>query len=197
MSPYEPRPEGLNTQPAPPSVVETIAEGSNLNPAPTYAKPAPPPSPHRIGVIDELAKMTRMFGAACADLGLINEALGLDPDDGGAEPILEAIAELKARLPQWITSGQRLPDTDKGDCSRVIVACRRAHNGQTYVFEAFYLNEPEDTNDEDGNPVSLVGWYQAIEHPEFSSFYEPVCEKGDEVTHWMPLPDAPNHEEST
>ncbi len=24
MSPYEPRPEGLNTQPAPPSVVETL-----------------------------------------------------------------------------------------------------------------------------------------------------------------------------
>ncbi|VVE07339.1 hypothetical protein PSP20601_02464 [Pandoraea sputorum] len=45
MSPYEPRPEGLNTQPAPPSVVETIAEGSNHNPPPTYAKPAPPPSP--------------------------------------------------------------------------------------------------------------------------------------------------------
>ena len=30
----------------------------------------------------------RMFEAACVDLGLINEALGLDPDDGGAEPIL-------------------------------------------------------------------------------------------------------------
>ncbi|VVD75126.1 hypothetical protein [Pandoraea commovens] len=45
MSPYDPRPEGLNTQPAPPSVVETIAEGSNRNPPPTYAKPAPPPAP--------------------------------------------------------------------------------------------------------------------------------------------------------
>lgn len=196
MSPYEPRPEGLNTQPAPPSVVETIAEGSNHNPPPTYAKPAPPPSPPRIGANDELAKMTRMFGAACYDLGLINEALDLDPDDGGAEPILEAIDELKARIPQWIPSLARLPDTVKGDCSRVIVACRRAHNGQTYVFEALHLNAPEDTNDEDGNPVSLVGWYQATEHPEFSSFYEPVCEKGDEVTHWMRLPDAPNEVEA-
>ncbi|WP_244136742.1 hypothetical protein [Burkholderia vietnamiensis] len=45
----------------------------------------------------ELASVTRMFHAACADLGLINEALGLDPEDGGAAPILEAIEELKAR----------------------------------------------------------------------------------------------------
>lgn len=45
----------------------------------------------------ELESMKRMFHAACADLGLINEALGLDPDDGGAEPILDAIEELKAK----------------------------------------------------------------------------------------------------
>jgi len=44
---------------------------------------------------DELASMTRMFHAACADLGVVNKALGLDPDDGGAEPILDAIAKLK------------------------------------------------------------------------------------------------------
>ncbi|VVE50057.1 DUF551 domain-containing protein [Pandoraea terrigena] len=88
MSPYDPRPEGLNTQPAPPS--------------------APP----QIGANDELAKMTRMFGAAYADLGLINEALDLDPDDGGAEPILEAIAELKAQVPQWIPVSEQLPEPE-------------------------------------------------------------------------------------
>lgn len=43
----------------------------------------------------ELASMTRMFNAACADLGLISEALALDPNDGGAEPILSAIEELR------------------------------------------------------------------------------------------------------
>lgn len=46
--------------------------------------------------VNKAASMERMFMAACEALGLINEALGLDPDDGGAEPILEAIAELKA-----------------------------------------------------------------------------------------------------
>jgi hypothetical protein len=45
---------------------------------------------------EELASMTRMFQAACSDIGLINEALGLDPDDGGADPILEAIELLQA-----------------------------------------------------------------------------------------------------
>lgn len=43
----------------------------------------------------ELQSMTRMFHAACADLCAINQALGLDPNDGGAQPILAAIAALK------------------------------------------------------------------------------------------------------
>jgi hypothetical protein len=38
----------------------------------------------------------RMFMAACSDLGAINEELGLDPNDGGAEPILDAIEALRA-----------------------------------------------------------------------------------------------------
>lgn len=39
----------------------------------------------------------RMFEAACFDLGLINEKLGLDPDDGGAEAIIDAIEQLQAK----------------------------------------------------------------------------------------------------
>ncbi|MDF3837137.1 hypothetical protein P3W85_29900 [Cupriavidus basilensis] len=46
----------------------------------------------------------RMFGAACSDLGLINEKLGLDPNDGGAEPILDAIDELRS-------AGETVPRT--------------------------------------------------------------------------------------
>ena len=46
---------------------------------------------------DDLASMTRMFHAACGDLGMINEALGLDPNDGGAAPIIAEINALKAR----------------------------------------------------------------------------------------------------
>ena len=35
----------------------------------------------------------RMFEAACVDLGRINECLGLDPDAGGAAPIIAAIKD--------------------------------------------------------------------------------------------------------
>lgn len=53
-------------------------------------------------VRDDLASTTRMFHAACAGLGAINEALGLDPNDGGAEPILDAIGELKRERDEWV-----------------------------------------------------------------------------------------------
>jgi hypothetical protein len=42
----------------------------------------------------------RLFLAACSDLGAVSEALGLDPDDGGAEPIIEAINELRSAAPE-------------------------------------------------------------------------------------------------
>jgi hypothetical protein len=44
----------------------------------------------------ELAQYKRMFEAACSALGAVSDALGCDPEEGGAEPILAAIAELKA-----------------------------------------------------------------------------------------------------
>ncbi len=54
----------------------------------------------------ELAQYKRMFESACSALGAIGDALGCDPEEGGAEPILAAIAELKATPPaaqrQWV-----------------------------------------------------------------------------------------------
>lgn len=44
----------------------------------------------------ELAQYKRMFEAACSALGAVSHALGCDPDEGGAEPLLAAIEELKA-----------------------------------------------------------------------------------------------------
>jgi hypothetical protein len=63
----------------------------------------------------ELESMTRMFHAACADLGQINEALGLDPDDGGSEPILDAIEELKAKAVQSALSSREQIKDGAGD----------------------------------------------------------------------------------
>ena len=42
----------------------------------------------------------RMFEVACVDLGRINECLGLDPDAGGAGPIIQAVNRLKDRAEQ-------------------------------------------------------------------------------------------------
>ena len=47
---------------------------------------------------DELDRANRLFAAACSDLGRINEHLGLDSEDGGADPIIDAISEIKASL---------------------------------------------------------------------------------------------------
>lgn len=47
----------------------------------------------------ELEQYKRMFEAACSALAQIGDALGCDPEEGGAEPILAAIAELKAEQP--------------------------------------------------------------------------------------------------
>jgi hypothetical protein len=69
----------------------------------TPAAPAAPAEPNA-----ELEAMTRMFMDACSSLGLITEALGLDPNEGGHEPILDAIEELKTAAPS-------LPAPSKAD----------------------------------------------------------------------------------
>lgn len=43
----------------------------------------------------ERASFERMFNAACSELGLINEHLQLDPNDGGCDPIIGAIEEIE------------------------------------------------------------------------------------------------------
>lgn len=44
-----------------------------------------------------LDQYRRMFLAACDELGRVAHALGIDPDEGGAAPILAAIDALKAK----------------------------------------------------------------------------------------------------
>lgn len=51
-------------------------------------------------IAEDRDRYQRMFNAACVDLGLINESLELDPNDGGAEPIIDAIKNLHAFLNQ-------------------------------------------------------------------------------------------------
>lgn len=49
-------------------------------------------------VADKTAEYKRMLEDACLDLARINEAVGADPEVGGAGPIIEAIDAMKAKL---------------------------------------------------------------------------------------------------
>lgn len=55
----------------------------------------------------------RMFEAASAELGYINMALDLDPDDGGGVPIIEAIADLHTKIQTQATAISTMHDALK------------------------------------------------------------------------------------
>lgn len=64
-------------------------------------------SSHVAGLRQEIADLTaqseeekRLFHAVISDMARINEALDLDPDDGGAEPILSAISDMNDVIDQ-------------------------------------------------------------------------------------------------
>ena len=92
----------------------------------------------------ELAQYKRMFAAACADLGEINEALGLDPDDGGAEPILSAIAELKAQPKE----PQQEPVATLDDLEQEIYENTRqfvSRDVMEWILKRYYTTPPQRT----------------------------------------------------
>lgn len=100
----------------------------------------------------ERDQFERMLWDACGDLGLINEELGLDPDDGGAEPILEAIRELKAALAgaapvEAAKKGMRITLT--GDMYPVEVWAESCMEGefQPHTFALHHFLAPENMLD--------------------------------------------------
>lgn len=56
----------------------------------------------------------RMFEAACVDLGAINARLGLDPNAGGAGPIIDAINKMEK---PWSIVAWRY-EYEENDCAR-------------------------------------------------------------------------------
>ncbi|MGS1064163.1 helix-turn-helix domain-containing protein [Burkholderia glumae] len=94
----------------------------------------------------ELARMTRMFHAACADLGLVNEALGLDPDDGGAEPILDAIQKLKDERDQWADAGYAAQAVAAPVAEPAHCQCPACIDGATHASDCAVHNEPAYPN---------------------------------------------------
>lgn len=64
------------------------------------------------GDVDPTSKeqYRRMFNAACVALGAINERLDLDPNDGGSEPIIDAVEDLKEQIEQTLAADAWLED---------------------------------------------------------------------------------------
>lgn len=203
-------------------------------------------------VADKTAEYKRMLEDACLDLARINEAVGADPEVGGAGPIIEAIDAMKAKLAApvaavpnsptesmlnaardwsvkkygqgigndaaigcwtamlaaapaapvaaavpagWVSVDERLPEVPEDDGEEFNITCRRA-NGKSYVFSAYYLNSKGVISDDDPETV-FMGWYLRTEHPDYDGWYTPVCDAGDVVTHWQPLPAAPAPDEAS
>lgn len=121
--------------------------------------------------------------------------LAAAPSPAPAQPVAQEGKALDD-VQGWISVDERLPEVPKGDSREFIIACRRA-NGRTYVFAAEYLNakllltDDEDCP-EDGKPFS--GWYQERDDSsgEYDTCWNPVCQRGDVVTHWHELPKAPS-----
>jgi hypothetical protein len=99
----------------------------------------------------------------------------------------------------WIAVSDRLPEVPEGEEQEVIVCVKRAHNGESYVFSARYLNAFLLYNDDiDGESTTATGWNDVKEHSEYDGWYSRLIDdgSGDEVTHWMPLAASPTPGES-
>lgn len=138
----------------------------------------------------ELASMTRMFHAACADLGSINEALGLDPEDGGAEPIIGAIEDLKAQIAAPVAPAaapsewQPIETAPKTGRTLLLGYLNSAGKWRTVRGQWMSANYIE-AHWEDPDDVE-PGWFETSAEADDV----PNC-WGIEPTHWMPLPAAP------
>lgn len=94
----------------------------------------------------------------------------------------------------WISvHDQVAPITARGTTMSVIVACKRARDGETYVFAAEYANAFELEPGNDGDTRLVTGWFVTglDSTGEFDYAYQSACGEGDEITHWMLMPRKP------
>lgn len=94
---------------------------------------------------DRLERAERMFGATCSALGAINQALGLDPEDGGAEPILDAIKELEAQLAAVGAVGSTVHQYRVAHCADWYDGHPDTTDGKAYQTRTLYTSaQPAD-----------------------------------------------------
>jgi hypothetical protein len=94
-------------------------------------------------------------------------------------------------VPAWQTGN---PDIPKGKEREFIVAVRRKHRSEPFVFPATYANEFTDDDGlstRDGGAYVANGWHLTglDMSGEFNNVYEPLAlNDGDEVVGWQALP---------
>jgi len=119
------------------------------------------------------------------------DSIGCADCDGTGTIAREVAAQAgQVAVPGWVSVDERLPSVPVNSDRQFIIACQRT-NGKTYVFAASYLNALELDSNDDGESI-FTGWHTEGEHAEYSSWYEPVCQAGEKVTHWQELPTAPS-----
>lgn len=91
----------------------------------------------------------RMFEAACVDLGSINACLGLDPDDGGAEPIIDAIKKQREVI-QRREAVIKILETDLDVATKTVHFLNGAHTVIVdLMIEALRVIETIESDDSD------------------------------------------------
>ena len=117
----------------------------------------------------ELAQYKRMFEAACSALGAIGETLGVDEEEGGAEPILAAIAELKAQTKE--PEQDPTPTPNEGIEGSIRIFLKKSDGQwerlekleQVHEYNKQQWTQPEQRNvSEQQKPVAKLSW-----HPGF------------------------------
>lgn len=125
-----------------------------------------------------------------------------DDDAVNLEAAYRAMISAAPKLPVtpsgWVGVSKSLPEVQDGEELHCFVCHHNNSTGKDSVFDCYYVNKPipgddddwESIEDNNGRPIAIVGWYFKGALPDYSYYYEPVC---DGVTDWQPViyPAAP------
>ncbi len=152
---------------------------------------------------EEIVKALRACGRGCCDdcVCFKNELSCKEKNLGAADLIEQQAARitgLEAKAPRWIPVTERLPKPE----TEVLAVCNR--NGYIFVVPAIYedgkiltqdsmwhwneIYEYGLYNEETDDYFIPEGWWENRQFNQDDVYNNPVdCD----VTHWMPLPEAP------
>ena len=120
--------------------------------------------------------------------------------EGNFKEAIQSCKEALEQPAQWISVKDRLPEVKSGNAKEFIVVIYSGYTGRSFVTSRHFLNKMELYNEYSDNDFDEVsGWHERTYHLEYDDYYTLVdsCNADAvryEVTHWMPLPDAPKEQ---